>query len=126
MSKTIRIRTVPGGGDNYISLDLKQDFDYLEVLSLRVSNEEFYRKYCADYGAVVGRVIVNNGYGVPNVKVSLFLPLSGDDIDDNVISSLYPFKSVYDKDIDGIEYNVLPNTQQGPCHVPVGTLPNIN
>jgi hypothetical protein len=126
MSNTIRIRTTPGGGDQYISVDINRDFDYLEVLSLRVSSEEFYRKYCADYGAVVGRVIVNNGYGVPNVKVSLFLPLSDDDSSDSVISNIYPFNSVYDKDIDGIEYNLLPNTQQGPCHVPIGTLPNIN
>ena len=126
MSNTIRIRTTPGGNDNYISLDLKQDFDYLEVLSLKVSSEEFYRKYCADYGAVVGRVIVNNGFGVSNVKVSLFLPLSDDDKNDSVISNLYPFNNVFDKDNNGIEYNLLPNTQQGPCHVPVGTFPNIN
>ena len=79
MSNTIRIRTTPGGADQYINVDINRDFDYLEVLSLRVSSEEFYRKYCAEYGAVVGRVIVNNGYGVPNVKVSLFLPLSDDD-----------------------------------------------
>ena len=108
MSNTIRIRTTPGGNDNYISLDLKQDFDYLEVLSLKVSSEEFYRKYCADYGAVVGRVIVNNGFGVSNVKVSLFLPLSDDDKDDSVISNLYPFNNVFDKDNNGIEYNLLP------------------
>jgi len=126
MSNTIRIRTTPGGKDNYINLDINRDFDYLEVLSLKVSSEEFYRKYCADYGAVVGRVIVNNGYGVPNVKVSLFLPLTDDDSNDSVISNLYPFKTVYDKDSDGIEYNLLPNTQQGPCHVPVGTFPNVN
>ena len=126
MSNTIRIRTTPGGGDQYISVDINRDFDYLEVLSLRVSSEEFYRKYCAEYGAVVGRVIVNNGYGVPNVKVSLFLPLSDDDKEDGVISNLYPFTGVYDKDSNGVEYNLLPNTQQGPCHVPVGTFPNIN
>ncbi len=79
MSNTIRIRTTPNGGDNYLKLKLEQDFDFIEILSLKISQEDAYRKFCSDYGVIVGRVIINNGFGVPNAKVSVFIPI--DDID---------------------------------------------
>ncbi len=37
--------------------------------------EDVYTRFCADYGVVAGRVIVNGGYGVPNANVSIFVPL---------------------------------------------------
>ena len=30
MSNTIRIRTTPNGGDNYLNVNLEQDFDFIE------------------------------------------------------------------------------------------------
>ena len=76
MSKSIRIRTTPGGEDKYIKVKLDQDFDFIEILSLKIGQDEVYRKFCADYGVIAGRVIANNGFGVQNAKISVFIPIS--------------------------------------------------
>jgi len=126
MSKTIRIRTTPNGTDKYIKVPIEQDFDFIEVLSLRISQEEAYRNFCADYGVIVGRVVINSGFGVPNAKVSVFIPIDDIDKEDPLISGLYPYEVVTDKNIDGIRYNLLskkPETDNN-CFTPVGTLPD--
>jgi hypothetical protein len=126
MSKTIRIRTTPNGGDNYLKVKIDQEFDYLETLSLKISQEEAYRNFCSDYGVVIGRVIVNNGFGVPNAKVSIFVPIDDIDKENPLIKSLYPYEIVNDKDLDGIRYNLFPkyNEKNDPCYTPVGTMPS--
>ena len=123
MSKSIRIRTTPNGDDKYIKVELNQDFDLLEILSLKIKQEDVYQNFCSDYGVVAGRIVVNNGYGVPNVKVSIFVPISSEDIDNPIINQLYPYESPgeEEKNISGIRYNLLPNTQQTFDHTPVGT-----
>ena len=75
MSKSIRIRTTPGEDSN-ILIKVEQDFDFLEILSLKISQQDLYTSFCANYGVVVGRVIANKGFGVPNAKVSVFVPIS--------------------------------------------------
>lgn len=126
MSKTIRIRTTPNGGDNYLKVKIDQEFDYLETLSLKITQEEAYRNFCSDYGVVIGRVIVNNGFGVPNAKVSIFVPIDDIDKENPLIKSLYPFEIVTDKDLDGIRYNLFPknNEKNDPCFTPIGTMPS--
>jgi hypothetical protein len=137
MSESIRIRTTVGNddviGDNAqnnsttdknIKIQLTQNFDFLEILSLKISQEELYRRFCSDYGVIVGRVIVNNGFGVPNAKVSVFIPITEEDKLDEEIRDLYPFDVVTDRDSDGVRYNLLPNQKQNKCHVPIGTLPS--
>ena len=124
MSKNIRIKTIPGGQDTTLTVNLEQEFDFLEILSLKISQEEVYRRFCSDYGTVVGRIIANGGFGVPNAKVSIFVPLSEDDEDNEIISSIYPYKTVYDKNNDGVKYNLLPDSSQFDCHTPVGTYPS--
>ena len=124
MSKNIRIRTEPNGGDTHLKVQLNQDFDFLEILSLKISQEDVYRTFYSDYGVVVGRVIVNSGVGVPNAKVSIFIPL--DDVDAQMpeIAALYPYSNITTVNGDGVRYNTLPNDSQGECHTPVGTFPN--
>ena len=91
MSNTIRIRTTPNGNDKYLKVKLDQDFDFIEILSLRISQDEAYTKFCSDYGTIVGRVIINSGFGVPNAKVSIFIPLSSDDeANKPIIAELVP------------------------------------
>jgi hypothetical protein len=102
MSNTIRIRTTPNGGDKYLKLKVDQDFDFIEILSLRLSQEEAYKKFCSDYGAIVGRVIINSGFGVPNVKVSVFIPIDEVDKDNPLIKGLYPYEVLSDRNSDGI------------------------
>tara|TARA_Y100000389_G_C17466752_1_gene526346 strand:- start:2782 stop:3057 length:276 start_codon:yes stop_codon:yes gene_type:complete len=91
MSKSLRIRTTPGESRN-IQIKIDQDFDFLEVLSLKITQEDLYSSFCADYGVVVGRVIANEGFGVPNTKVSVFIPISSEDEKNDLIRDLYPFK----------------------------------
>lgn len=126
MSKAIRIKTTPNGGDKYVKIKLEQDFDFLEILSLNINQEDVYKRFSSDYGVIVGRVVINGGFGVPNAKVSVFIPL--DDVDklDSVKRGLYPFEKVLDKNSDGIRYNLLSkdSASVNPCFTPVGTFPS--
>ncbi len=106
MSKNYRLRTTPGIDKN-IRIKIDQDFDFIEILSLKLKQSDLYTRFCADYGVIAGRVITNGGYGVPNVNVSVFVPLSNEDDEDPVISTLYPYKTLTDKNEDGYRYNLL-------------------
>jgi hypothetical protein len=70
---------------------------------------------------VIGRVSVNNGFGIPNAKVSIFLPLDSVDQANPIISELYPYKTLLDNNDDGYRYNLLPYVQSYSAHVPTGT-----
>jgi hypothetical protein len=125
-NNTVRIRTTPNGTDKYLKVKLEQDFDFIEVLSLKISQEDAYRNFCSDYGVVTGRVIINSGFGVPNARVSIFIPIDEFDANDPQIKGLYPYEIISDKDSDGIRYNLLPRTSEtdNNCFTPVGTFPN--
>jgi hypothetical protein len=125
MSNSIRIRTTPDGSDKYIKLKLDQEFDFIEILSLKLTQEEVYRKFSSDYGVIVGRVVVNRGVGVPNAKVSVFIPIDEIDSENTLIKNLYPYSKVTDKNNDGIRYNLLPNyvENDNECFTPIGTFP---
>lgn len=126
MSDSIRIKTTPNGVDNYIKVKLEQDFDFINILSLKISQEDAYRQFCSDYGVVVGRVIVNSGFGVPNAKVSIFIPIDDIDKENQLVRNLYPYELVTDKNDDGVRYNVLPkySVTENDCFTPVGTFPS--
>ena len=85
MPQSYRIRTQPGV-DHNIQVQIDQDFDFLEILSLKITQSEIYTRMCSDYGVVVGRVIANNGYGIQNARISVFIPLTEEDSDDQRIS----------------------------------------
>lgn len=112
------------GVDNKVVFELKQDYDLLEILSLKFTQSEVYSSMCADYGVVCGRVSVNNGFGVPNIRVSIFIPIQDEDVDDPVISALYPYTTVDDKNEEGYRYNLLPARRQHGGHAPTGTFPD--
>jgi hypothetical protein len=112
------------GRDQIINVELKQEFDLLEILSLRFTQKEVYTSLCADYGVVCGRIVINNGLGVPNAKISIFIPLSEEDENDPVISQLYPYKTVTDKNEDNYRYNLLPSKRQHGGHSSTGTFPD--
>ena len=126
MSETIRIRTTPNGSDKYLKVKIDQEFDFIEVLSMKITQEDAYRNFCSDYGVIVGRVIINSGFGLPNARVSVFLPIDDEDKNDTVIKGLYPYSIVTDKDSDGIRYNLLPKSSEtnNECFTPIGTFPN--
>jgi len=122
--KTIRIRTNLDERPYYLKFKLEQKFDFLDILSLRISQEEIYRKFCADYGVVIGRVTANEGFGIPNAKVSIFIPLDEIDSSNGLISGLYPYEHTTDKNDKGVRYNLLPKKRKNECHLPVGSFPN--
>ena len=122
MPKSYRIRTKLGVDQN-IQLKIEQDFDFLEILSLKLRQEDLYADFCADYGVVVGRVVANSGYGVPNARVSVFVPVETMDLSNPIISSLYPYKTPVEKNEDGYRYNLLPYNQEYGGHTPTGTFP---
>lgn len=112
------------GKDQIVKVELKQDFDLLEILSLKFTQKEVYTSLCSDYGVVCGRISVNNGLGVPNARVSIFIPISEEDESDPVISALYPFKTTTDRDENNFRYNLLPARKQHGGHEPTGTFPD--
>ena len=125
MPKSIRIRTKPGV-DRNINVKIDQDFDSLEILSLKLRQEDLYTQFCADYGVVVGRVIANGGLGVPNAHISIFIPLDSVDEEDPIISTLYPYKTPTTKNEDGYRYNLLPYEDEYYGHNATGTFPSVD
>lgn len=122
-NESIRIRTIPGKDEN-IRFKLEQDFDFLEVLSLKITQEDLYQPFCANYGVVVGRVIANKGFGLPNAKVSIFIPITDEDKKNELIKDLYPFKSPTQKNKQGIRYNLLLDKTTCVLNTPVGSFPS--
>jgi hypothetical protein len=96
MGQSYRIRTELGVNKT-INVQLDQEFEQLEILSLKIQQEDVYIRSCADYGVIVGRVTANNGFGLPNARVSIFIPITTVDESNPIISSIYPYKSPTDK-----------------------------
>lgn len=123
MGQSYRIKTELGVNKT-INVQLDQDFEYLEILSLKIQQTDIYTRSCADYGVIVGRVTANNGFGIPNARVSVFIPILPVDESNPLISSIYPYKSPTDKNEDGYRYNLLPYEKSYSAHAATGTLPN--
>jgi hypothetical protein len=122
MGDSYRIRTELGINKS-INVQLDQEFEFLEILSLKIQQTDIYTRSCADYGVLVGRVTANNGFGLPNARVSIFIPIEQVDESNPIITSIYPYKSPSDKNGDGYRYNLLPYTPSYSKHAATGTLP---
>ena len=125
-TKSYRIRTDIGSKlpDDYITVDanLVQDYDAFDILSVSIDSVDTYKLHNSNYGVVVGRVLANNGFGIPNAKISIFISSDGED--GEKVRKLYPYTSSAGKDSDGVRYNLLPDEQVNDCHQVVGTFPN--
>ena len=122
MGQSYRIRTELGVNKT-INVQLDQDFEFLEILSLKIQQADIYSRSCSEYGVVVGRVTANNGFGIPNARVSIFIPIDSVDESNPIITSIYPYKSPTDKNEDGYRYNLLPYEKSYTAHAATGTLP---
>ena len=120
-NKSLRIRT-DVGNDQYITVNLEQEYDILEILSMKIDQKGAYRYNVGDYGVIVGRVLANNGFGVPNAKLSLFIERN--ETNDVVKNALYPYDTTLSKDSEGRRYNLLPDLKKDDCHQVVGSFPN--
>lgn len=117
MNKDIQIRV--SENDKYIPINIYQDFDFLKILSLKISQSDLYSIKNSNYGVLVGNIKNNNGIGIPNAKVSIFIPL--DENENETIKNLYPFNDIRVKDNIGMRYNLLPKQKQHEYHTPVGS-----
>ena len=125
MGQSYRIQTELGINKT-INVQLDQEFEFLEILSLKIQQSDIYTRSCADYGVVVGRITANGGFGLPNARVSIFIPIESIDESNPIIQSIYPYKSSSDKNDDGYRYNLLPYEKSYSKHAATGTLPSRN
>lgn len=120
------------GSDNVLNVNLKQDIDLYEILSIGISEDDInnlrressYKLFSSDYGVVIGRVLANDAFGVPNAKVSVFIPITDKDKLRTDVKNLYPYSFVTDYNKDKIRYNTLPDYSVSECYTPVGTFPS--
>jgi hypothetical protein len=125
MGQSLRLQTQIGV-DRNLSFQLDQDFEFLEILSLQIVQNDVYPRDCADFGVVVGRVVANGGFGIPNVKVSIFVPINEVDSLNDRIVELYPYTQPNDKNVDGYRFNLLPYVKSYSTHAATGTFPSRN
>ena len=85
-NKSYRIRTeINSASPFYINVNLNQDYKNFEILSLNLDSESLYKMFTSEYGCVVGRVLANDSLGIPNAKISVFIPTK----ESNDIIALY-------------------------------------
>jgi len=126
MDRNIRIPIDLSADDKSITVNIEQEFDNLEVLSLKITSSDAYTRQCSDFGVIVGRVMLNSGFGVQNAKVSIFVPITEEDKAKTEIFELYPFETVNDTFPNGVRYNLLPRirNEKNPSHRAVGNYPD--
>lgn len=123
-NKSYRIRTNVGReADTFLDVHLDQDYDSLEILSLKISDKDVYKLHNSDYGVIVGRVLANGNFGVPNAKISVFIE-TDEQNEDLKMWNLYPYTSTSTKNEKDIRYNLLPDESVKDCHKAVGTFPH--
>ena len=121
MNKSYRIHTNISS-DTVLNVNMKQDFDFLEVLSLKLSQKDAYKIHSSNYGVIVGRILANDAFGIPNAKISVFI--ERDNADTTEIENIYPYVNTSSKDRNNIRYNLLPDYSDDECYRIVGTFPN--
>lgn len=121
-NKSYRVKYDFNNQIDHLKINLNQKFDFLQVLSLNITQEDAYKLYTSNYGVLVGRVLANDGFGIPNAKISIFLPTQNAD-DSTVEGILYPYLGVSSKNSDGLRYNLLPSEKVNECHQNVGSFP---
>lgn len=126
MERNIRIPIDFVKEDQKVTLNIEQEFDNLEILSLKISSSDAYDRQCSDFGVIVGRVMLNSGFGVQNAKVSIFVPITEEDKLRTEITELYPFETINDTFPNGVRYNLLPRVRnyKNPSHRAVGNFPD--
>lgn len=111
------------GTDNVLNVNLRQDVDFLEILSVKLNQKDTYNLQGSNYGILIGRVLGNETFGVENAKVSIFISVDDVSVDTVLGSSIYPYSSVNSINDEGIRYNLLTDTKIDECHRAVGTFP---
>lgn len=112
MDKSYRIHTNIIS-DTLLKINMQQDFDFLEILSLKLRQKDAYRLHSSNYGVIIGRVLANDAFGIPNAKISIFIERDENDTSD--MEAIYPYSEVTSKDREGRRYNLLPDYSNDDC-----------
>ena len=121
MDKNYRIHTNIAA-DTILNVNMQQDYDFLEVLTMKLRQKDAYKLHSSNYGVIIGRVLANDAFGIPNAKISVFIERDTNDSVD--MENIYPYSEVTSKDKDGRRYNLLPDYSNDDCYRIVGTFPN--
>jgi hypothetical protein len=103
--------------NQYIKVNIEQDFDVLDILTLSIYGTDAYPNPCGDWGVIIGRVVDNNSFPMENVKVGYITSLDEDDSNDITVSTIY-------NSIRNNPYPLLPNYRVNKNHYPVGGFPS--
>ena len=112
MEKSYRIHTNIIN-DTVLNVNMQQDYDFLEVLSLKLRTMDAYRLHSSNYGVIIGRVLANDAFGIPNARISVFIEKDAND--PSYMESIYPYTEVMSTDKEGRRYNLLPDYSNDDC-----------
>ena len=121
MDKNYRIHTNIAT-DTILNVNMTQEYDFLEVLTMKLRQKDAYRLHSSNYGVIIGRVLANDAFGIPNAKISVFIERDTNDSVD--MENIYPYSEVTSRDKEGRRYNLLPDYSNDDCYRIVGTFPN--
>lgn len=108
-NESYRIKVnIDDDNEKFIKVKLEQDVKFLDILSLQIDQRDTYQFFNADYGVLVGRVNANGRVGIPNAKISIFIPIDEEDQNNPDIAAIYPYESPRDVNANGKRYNLLP------------------
>jgi hypothetical protein len=107
-SQRIYLNTGTTGNNKTIFFKLEQDVELIEFMSMSIFTTDAYQNFNSNYGVLIGRVTANGGIGIPNAKISIFIPLTDTDAQDGDIASIYPYTTPRDTNAEGKRYNLLP------------------
>lgn len=103
--------------NQYLKVNINQDFDALDILTLSIYGTDVYPNPCGDWGVVIGRVVDRNSFPMENVKIGYIIPIDEDDSNDITIKTIY-------NNIVNSDYPLLPNYRVNKNHYPVGAFPS--
>ena len=123
-NKSYRIRTEVGK-DTQLHVKLDRAYDIIELMSMKINQENVYKFHTSNYGVIAGRVLANDAFGVPNAKISVFIDRDETGVTDEIIKEvLYPYNTTSSQNSDGVRYNLLPDEKVSKYHTVIGTFPN--
>lgn len=122
-NNSYRIRTNVGvDTPNKLDVKLNQTFEFLNILSLKIEQTNLYKMPASSVGVVCGRVLANGGFGVPNARLSIFIPKENTTTFNVKDEILYNYSSTGSVNMEGVRYNLLPSYVDNECHQNVGTM----
>src|SRR5574343_725404 len=123
--KIVRIPIDLNSDDQEIRINLEDEFQSLDVLSLNITSSDAYSRVKSDFGVIVGRVTTSQALGIQNAKINIFIPLTEEDKSRIEITQLYPFESINDTYPNGVRYNLFPRVRNkmNISHKAIGNFP---